>query len=65
MLGMPVLNNKAITIPAHDREGLVQGRCKRGRPGRPGAAETKDAEAGSRERVLLSKEYKLQKVSIW
>jgi hypothetical protein len=57
MLGMPVLNNKAITIPAHYREGLVQGRCKRGRPGR--AAETKDAEAGSSERVLLSKEYKL------
>jgi hypothetical protein len=35
--------------------------CKRGGPGR--AAETKDAEAGSRERVLLSKKYKLPKVS--
>jgi hypothetical protein len=59
MLGM--LNNKSITIPAHYREGRVQGRHKRCRPGR--AAETKDAEAGSSKRVLLSKEYKLPKVS--
>jgi hypothetical protein len=56
-----MLNNKSITIPAHYREGRVQGRRKRGRPGR--AAEMKDAEAGSRERVQLSKEYKLPKVS--
>jgi hypothetical protein len=53
MLGM--LNNKAITIPApsHYSEARVQGRRKRGHPGR--AAEMKDAEAGNRERVLLSR----------